>query len=158
MRRDGPARVAVAGIAHTVESGRPLAGQNFSVQPTGILAFSRPPGLPSTVPRAAPPVPRYLAPRLREALRDNARWFRAAMAESVALARNLFYKGLPLARMVNGRLALDLELFSRGGLKILDKIAHQRYDVLTRRPKISKTERAGVLLSSLLRWSLARVA
>jgi squalene synthase HpnC len=90
--------------------------------------------------------------------RQDSPGFRAAMAESVAVARNLFYKGLPLARMVGGRLSLDLELFSRGGLKILDKIESQRYDVLNRRPKISKTERAGVLLSALLRWSLARVA
>lgn len=90
--------------------------------------------------------------------REDSPAFRAAMADAVAAARDLFHKGLPLARMVDGRLSLDLELFSRGGLKILDKIARQRFDVLRRRPKISKTERAGVLLSALVRWSLARVA
>lgn len=90
--------------------------------------------------------------------RQDSPGFRAAMKESVAVARKLFHQGLPLARMVGGRLSLDLELFSRGGLKILDKIADQRYEVLSRRPRISKPERAGILLSTLLRWGLARVA
>ncbi len=60
--------------------------------------------------------------------------FRAAMAEAVEAARKLFLEGLPLARMVNRRLSLDLELFSRGGLKILDKIVSNNYDVLSARP------------------------
>ncbi len=82
--------------------------------------------------------------------------FRAAMAEMVAEARRLFAQGLPLARTVNRRLSLDLELFNRGGMKILDKVEAIGYDVLSTRPSISKTERAGVLLSSLLRWAIAR--
>ena len=32
--------------------------------------------------------------------------------------------------MVDRRLALDLELFSRGGMRVLDKIRAQGYDVL----------------------------
>ena len=32
------------------------------------------------------------------------------------------------------RLAIDLELFSRGGLKVLEKIERQDYDVLRTRP------------------------
>ena len=43
--------------------------------------------------------------------------FRAAMREVVERARALFHEGLPLARMVDRRLALDLELFSRGGMR-----------------------------------------
>ena len=34
--------------------------------------------------------------------------------------------------MVDRRLALDLDLFSRGGLRVLDKIEQQDYDVLAR--------------------------
>lgn len=82
--------------------------------------------------------------------------FRAAMAESCQVARDLFLKGLPLARMVDRRLSLDLELFSRGGLKILDKVERQGYRVLDRRPAISKVERVGVLIGALARWSVAR--
>jgi hypothetical protein len=53
--------------------------------------------------------------------------------------------------MVDRRLSLDLDLFSRGGLRILDKIEAMNYRVLHRRPAISKVERAGLLVSSLCR-------
>ena len=84
--------------------------------------------------------------------------FREAMCEMVEVARNLFHRGLPLSRMVNPRLSLDLELFSRGGLAILDRIQRQDYDVLSRRPRIGKPDRVLLLLSTLLRWAIARAA
>ena len=77
--------------------------------------------------------------------------FESAMTEAVAVADDLFRKGLPLIEMVDRRLALDLELFTRGGRKVLSKIKLQRYDVLQRRPHISKPERVGILLSCLHR-------
>ena len=77
--------------------------------------------------------------------------FRAVMSEAVSVAEDLFHKGLPLAGMVDRRLALDLELFSRGGLKILQKIRSQDYNVLKKRPHISKAERVGILLRCLPR-------
>jgi len=84
--------------------------------------------------------------------------FVAAMREVVDRARALFLEGLPLAGMVDRRLAVDIELFSRGGLRVLDKIAAQGYDVLSRRPAISKTERVWILLGTLARAALARAA
>jgi squalene synthase HpnC len=84
--------------------------------------------------------------------------FRAALREACAKARERFLEGLPLARTVNRRLSLDLELFSRGGLKILEKIEAQDCDVLSRRPKISKSERATLLISTLARWAFTRAA
>lgn len=84
--------------------------------------------------------------------------FRAAMAELVGETRKLFAVGLPLARTVDRRLALDLELFNRGGLKILDKVAAQNYDVLSSRPRIGKVERAALLVGSLVRWAWAAAA
>lgn len=84
--------------------------------------------------------------------------FRRAMAEAVDYAQALFEQGLPLARMVDRRLALDIDLFSRGGMKVLAKIRAQDYDVLSRRPAISKTERALLLLESLARLALRRAA
>jgi squalene synthase HpnC len=84
--------------------------------------------------------------------------FRAVMKEAIAVARELFVKGLPLAGQVDRRLAIDLELFSRGGLKILDKIERQDYDVLRARPAISKTERVGLLLGALTRRAFSRAA
>jgi squalene synthase HpnC len=84
--------------------------------------------------------------------------FRAVMKEVMAVARELFVKGLPLADQVDRRLAIDLELFSRGGLRILDKIERQDYDVLRARPAISKTERVGLLLGALTRRAFSRAA
>jgi squalene synthase HpnC len=76
---------------------------------------------------------------------------RAVLREAVGVAENLFEKGLPLIRKVDRRLSLDLDLFSRGGMKILQKIKMQDYNVLRQRPHISKTERAGILLQCLAR-------
>jgi squalene synthase HpnC len=80
--------------------------------------------------------------------------FRAAMRESVEVARRLFHEGLPLSGMVDRRLSLDLDLFSRGGMKILDKIEAQDFDVFARRPAITKLERLGLLAGVLARWVL----
>jgi squalene synthase HpnC len=84
--------------------------------------------------------------------------FRAAMQEAVGVARDLFLKGLPLAGQVDRRLAVDLELFSRGGLKILEKIERQDYNVLRARPAISKMERVGILLGAITRRAFSRAA
>jgi len=84
--------------------------------------------------------------------------FREAMREAVAKARGLFAEGLPLCRMVERRLALDLDLFSRGGMRVLDKIEAQDFNVLAARPAISKSERVRLLLASLARTAFSRAA
>ncbi len=84
--------------------------------------------------------------------------FQQVMREAVEYARAHFIKGWPLAQTVNRRLSLDLELFSNGGLCILDKIEKQHYDVLSRRPKISKAERAGILVGTVLRFARKKAA
>jgi len=78
------------------------------------------------------------------------------MREVVARARELFVAGLPLPGMVDRRLALDIDLFSRGGMRILRKIEEQDYDVLRARPAISKMERAWLLARSLARVAFLR--
>ncbi len=78
--------------------------------------------------------------------------FQGAMQEAVHVTRKLFEQGLPLAGTVNHRLGFDLELFSRGGLKILDKIERQDYNVLANRPSISKFERISILCGTCLSW------
>lgn len=84
--------------------------------------------------------------------------FREVMREIVSRARALFQQGLPLARAVDRRLALDIDLFSRGGVRVLDKIEQQGYDVLRARPAISKAERVGLLVQSLARVAFLRAA
>jgi phytoene/squalene synthetase len=80
------------------------------------------------------------------------------MRDAVDYAQALFEQGLPLSRMVDRRLALDIDLFSRGGMKVLDKIRAQNYDVLGSRPAISKSERAMLFLRSLARLAFRRAA
>lgn len=77
--------------------------------------------------------------------------FRAVMRDAVDKARDLFEAGLPLPGMLDRRLALDIDLFQRGGMRVLDKIRALDYDVLRARPAIGRLERAGLLLRSLLR-------
>jgi squalene synthase HpnC len=59
----------------------------------------------------------------------------------VARARDWFRQGQPLIAKVSKELAIDLELFTRGGLEILNAIERQGFAVLGRRPSISKTRK-----------------
>jgi phytoene synthase len=80
--------------------------------------------------------------------------FVGLMKDLIARTRLLFEQGAPLAKMVSGRLSVDLEMFSRGGLAVLDAIESMGYDTLHRRPAISKAKQVRllgrVLLTSLL--------
>jgi phytoene synthase len=57
----------------------------------------------------------------------------------------LFEEGRPLSRKVRGKLSVDLEMFSRGGLAVLDAIEAMGYDTLNRRPKVSKGKQVRLL-------------
>jgi squalene synthase HpnC len=67
--------------------------------------------------------------------------FVAMMKFEVERAREWFERGLPLIKKVDRELALDLDLFSRGGMEILRAIERQNFDVLLSRPVISKTRK-----------------
>jgi squalene synthase HpnC len=75
--------------------------------------------------------------------------FRELMRFEVERAREWFERGLPLVKMVNRSLALDLELFSRGGMAILKAIEKQDYNVLARRPSLSKLRKAELAMRAL---------
>jgi squalene synthase HpnC len=75
--------------------------------------------------------------------------FRDLMRYEVEYAREMMRKGLPLIGMVDRELAVDLDLFSRGGLEILNAIEAQGYDVLRARPAISKSRKAALLVRAL---------
>jgi len=82
--------------------------------------------------------------------------FRELMRYEVDYARRTFAQGLPLIGMVDRELAVDLDLFSRGGLEILRAIEQQDYDVLRSRPAISKSRKAALLLRALTGKFLGR--
>jgi squalene synthase HpnC len=80
----------------------------------------------------------------------NTSAFREMMKFEVQRARDWFRQGLPLAGMVNRELAIDIELFSRGGQEILNAIERQRYAVLGHRPVISKTRKLALVARAAL--------
>ncbi len=75
--------------------------------------------------------------------------FRALLKHEVEFARSLFLQGLPLINMVDRDLAVDLDLFSRGGLEILNAIEREDYDVLSARPAISKRTKLSLALRAV---------
>jgi squalene synthase HpnC len=75
--------------------------------------------------------------------------FRALMAFEVERARGLFQEGLRLLPLVERELRVDLRLFTAGGLEVLDAIEAQGYDVLSRRPALSRWRKARLTLSAL---------
>jgi squalene synthase HpnC len=75
--------------------------------------------------------------------------FRALLQEQIAYARAMFARGAKLIGMVDRELAVDLDLFTRGGLEILRAIEARQHDVLSGRPTISKPRKAMLLLHAL---------
>ncbi|HXX16566.1 MAG TPA: squalene synthase HpnC [Candidatus Eremiobacteraceae bacterium] len=69
----------------------------------------------------------------------------ALMKELIGYTRGLFKQGMPLSKMVEGKLSVDLAMFSRGGLAVLDAIEAIGYDTLNRRPEVSKGKQVRLL-------------
>ena len=84
----------------------------------------------------------------------NDEW-RALMRFQVERARELFEKGSALWDKVDSRLAVDLRMFTMGGLAVLDAIESQGYDTWTKRPKISKFKQLRMLMASRKLWKEA---
>ena len=84
--------------------------------------------------------------------------FRALMQYEVEYARDLLRKGMPLIGRLDAELAIDIDLFSRGGMEILRAIERQHYDVLRARPVISKSRKLGLLLLALAKKMTTRRA
>ena len=73
------------------------------------------------------------------------------MQDLIARTHTLFAEGRPLAGMVDKRLSVDLGMFSRGGLAVLDAIESIGYDTLHKRPTISKLKQASLLGRTLIK-------
>ena len=76
---------------------------------------------------------------------ENTQAFREMMKFEVGRAREWFGQGMPLVGKVNRELAIDIELFSRGGMEILNAIERQGYAVLGCRPAISKARKLALV-------------
>lgn len=88
---------------------------------------------------------RFRVPEQDLVQKSNSPQFTELMKFEVARAREWFDRGLPLISKVNKDLAVDLELFTRGGQEILNAIERQNYAVLGRRPVISKPRKLALV-------------
>jgi len=83
--------------------------------------------------------------------RESTKEFRALMEFEVQRARTLLNNGLPLVAKIPGRLKIDIEMFIRGGLEILDAIERIEYRVWETRPVVSKWKLGMAAVSCLFR-------
>lgn len=84
--------------------------------------------------------------------------WRALMANEVARARALMVSGAPLALRVPGRFGLELCSVVHGGLRMLEVIERNGYDVFRARPALRVTDWAVVLLRTATMWLSRRVS
>ncbi len=89
----------------------------------------------------------------RNAANDS---LRELLRFQVERARDYLASGLPLIDHVRGHLRVDIALFSRGGLAILDKIESARYDTLQMRPTLNKQEKIRLFVLTLFPWRWKR--
>ncbi len=84
--------------------------------------------------------------------------FAALMRFEVERTRALFVEGRALVPRVPRAFAVDIDLFSRGGLAILDRIEARGFDVLSGRPALTRWTKIGLLGRALLGMGLARMS
>jgi squalene synthase HpnC len=77
--------------------------------------------------------------------------FAELLALEVGRARDLFERGKELVPMIPRTLRPDIELFLGGGQAILRKIERAHYNVLQARPRLSKWDKASLLLRAVWR-------
>jgi squalene synthase HpnC len=78
------------------------------------------------------------------------------MKDLIARTRMLFSQGLPLAKLVDTRLSVDLEMFSRGGIAVLEAVEAAGYNTLQHRPYVGKAKQARLLGRALVTHLVAR--
>lgn len=80
--------------------------------------------------------------------------FRALMKFEVDRARDLFRHGLDLVNTLDGRFKLDVALFTKGGVSVLNAIERQNYDVLTSRPALSTATKLRLMAATAAKLGL----
>jgi phytoene/squalene synthetase len=67
------------------------------------------------------------------------------MKFEVDRTREIFHTGKPLCMAVKGRLGLELRAVWSGGMRILERIEQNDYDVFSRRPVITASDKLRIL-------------
>lgn len=83
--------------------------------------------------------------------RRTSQAFLETMKFEVDRARQFLIAGLPLVERLPGRLQVDIDLFARGGLKILERIERIDYRVWDARPVVTKRDALGLFLGATAR-------
>lgn len=79
--------------------------------------------------------------------------FHSMMSFEVDRTHGYFDRGQALLALLPAEVRVDVDLFIRGGRAILAAIERANYDVLTKRPEVTKGEKLKLLLSAILqRW------
>ena len=78
------------------------------------------------------------------------------MKDLIARTRELFVQGMPLAQSVDAALRVDIEMFSRGGIAVLDAIERIGYNTLECRPSIPKSKQLRLLVRALIQRLFTR--
>ncbi|MBM04742.1 MAG: squalene synthase HpnC [Chloroflexi bacterium] len=65
-------------------------------------------------------------------------------------AYDLFKKGEDLFPLITRRFRTDIKLFSIGGIKILDKIKSQGYDIINNPPKLNMKDKLEIIFKSII--------
>ena len=78
------------------------------------------------------------------------------MKDLISRTRELFQQGMPLARSIDSAMRVDIEMFSRGGLAVLDAIEAAGYNTLQHRPSIPKSKQLQLLARTLVQRVFVR--
>jgi phytoene synthase len=78
------------------------------------------------------------------------------MKFEVERAREMFVRGKPLCTSVRGRLGLELRSVWLGGMRILERIEENGYDVFEHRPVISSFDKITILLRAVSKGAFRR--
>jgi squalene synthase HpnC len=84
------------------------------------------------------------------------RAFRNLLRFEVGRAQELFEEGLGLIDRIEGRAKFDIALFSKGGMRVLDAIRAQGYDVLSHRPTVPASRKVWLALTTGARLALLK--
>lgn len=76
------------------------------------------------------------------------------MKFEIARTRDLFAKGLALVDRLEGRVRMDVRLFTRGGSALLDGIEANGYDIYRARPTVSRGKKVRLMLGEAVRLLL----
>lgn len=82
--------------------------------------------------------------------------FTRVMKFEVDRAREMFVRGKPLCTSVRGRLGLELRSVWLGGMRILERIEENGYNVFKHRPVITSSDKITILLRALSKEAFRR--